>query len=122
MIAAHPPFDEDAQQRARLVAVACGKPSTRNEGLMAIHAAMNSVSFRKQKDAHGLPGASAALPQMEETHRGPRRCDAAAGSDGSCDSSGGYSACAIARCRCAGVWPSGWTVVGERQLQQHQLF
>ena len=51
MIAAHPPFDEDAQQRARLVVVACGKPSTRNEGLMAIHAAINSDSFRKQKDA-----------------------------------------------------------------------
>ena len=107
MIAAHPPFDEDAQQRARLVAVACGKPSTLNEGLMAIHAAINSDSFRKQKDAH------AAFQVPAQRFRKWKKLiadhDAAMQQlgDGSCDSSGGYSACAIARCRCAGVWPSG---------------
>lgn len=45
-----PPFDEAAQLRAMQVAVACGKPNARVEGLAVIHAVLASVHFEKQKD------------------------------------------------------------------------
>ena len=45
-----PPFDEAAQLRAMQVAVACGKPNARVEGLAVIHAVLASMHFQKQKD------------------------------------------------------------------------
>lgn len=47
----HVPFDDAAQQHAATIAASAGKPGTRQQGLVAIHAVLNRKSFARDADA-----------------------------------------------------------------------
>ena len=47
----HVPFDDAAQQHAATIAASAGKPGTRQQGLVAIHAVLNRKSFARDEDA-----------------------------------------------------------------------
>lgn len=53
-----PPFDAAAKERAKRVAVSAGKPKTRDEGLLAIHALLNRAQFSSERAAWEAFGVS----------------------------------------------------------------
>ena len=51
LVERHAPFDDAAQQHAAQLAATAGKPATRLQGLVAIHAVLNRKCFARDEDA-----------------------------------------------------------------------